>query len=134
VYGERREPLKQLRDIERDSDWRRLVGEAPAGPLDSPIVPGGLPPSLTPSEDDVERITREGGDALVSYLCSRAFPLEIESSNVNYREWTYRDILKLPQEEQTLWHKACHDELQILKDRKVYEIMDRPANRKIIKN
>ena len=71
---------------------------------------------------------------MVSYLCSRAFPLEMEQSNVNYREWTYRDILKLPQEEQTLWRKACHDELQILKDRKVYEIVDRPANRKVIKN
>ena len=50
--------------------WKCLVGEAPLRAPDTPNVPDGLPPSPTLSEDNVDHLTREGGDSLVSFLCS----------------------------------------------------------------
>jgi hypothetical protein len=134
IYGERGQPSKQVRDIERESTWKRLVGKEPLKAPDTPNVPGGLPPSPTPSEDDVDRLTREGGDALTSYLCLRAIPYAESVISPNYREWSYCDIQKLPTDEQALWRKACETELSMLKERNVWEVTDRPIDRKIIKN
>jgi hypothetical protein len=72
IYGERGQPSKQIKEIERESTWKRLVGEEPPKAPDTPNVPGGLPPSLTLSEDDVDWLTKEGGYTLTSYLCSRS--------------------------------------------------------------
>ena len=59
----------------------------------------------------------------------------MESSNApNYREWSYCNILKLPTDEQAVWQKACETELSMLKECNVWEITNRPINRKIIKN
>jgi hypothetical protein len=54
--------------------------------------------------------------------------------SLNYWEWSYRNIQKLPADEQALWRKACETELSMLKERKVWEVTDRPIDRKIIKN
>jgi len=54
-----------------------------------------MPPSPTPSEDNVECIVQKGGDAMVSYLCAKAVPLSEEASKPNYCEWFYRDLLRL---------------------------------------
>jgi len=93
-----------------------------------------MPPSPTPSEDDVERIVWEGGDAMVSYLCTKAVPLSEEVFKPNYHEWSYRDLLHLPESECKQWFKACEIELDMLKQRKVFEVSDCPSGRKVIKN
>jgi hypothetical protein len=134
IYGEHGQPSKQVKEIKRESTWKRLVGKEPPKAPDTPNVPGGLPPSPTPSEDDVNRLTREGGDALTSYLCSHAIPYVESAISPNYWEWSYHDIQKLPADEQALWRKACETELSMLKERKVWEVTDRPIDRKIIKN
>jgi hypothetical protein len=135
VYGEREAPVKQIKEIEKESRWKELTGQSKPSAPDTPNIPGAMPPSPSPSEDDVERLVREGGDALVSYLCAKAIPLDNEEvTKPNYREWSYRDILQLPESEQKLWFEACRKELDMLKERKVYEVVDRPTNRKVIKN
>jgi len=93
-----------------------------------------MPPSPTPSEDNVEHIVWEGGDAMVSYLCTKAVPLSKEASKPNYCEWSYRDLLCLPESERKQWFKACEVKLDMLKQRKVFEVSDCPSGRKVIKN
>jgi hypothetical protein len=134
IYGEHGQPSKQVKEIEHESTWKRLIGEEPPKALDTPNIPSGLPPSLIPSEDNVDRLTREGGDSFTSYLCSCAIPYAESANSPNYREWSYHDILKLPTDEQSLWWKTCKTELSMLKERKVWEVTDRPIDHKIIKN
>ena len=46
----------------------------------------------------------------------------------------YRDIARLPKLEQDDWQKACLQELEALKERQVFELVQRPRGRKVIKN
>ena len=80
-----------------------------------------MPPSPTPSEDNLERLVQEGGDTLVSFLCMEAIPLN--ENPKPHCEWSYRNILHLPESEQKLWFEACKKELDMLKEHKVYEIV-----------
>ena len=75
VYGERQHPVEQLRDIKSASHWRQTVGEASRSPqTDTPEqIPGGFPDtSATPSEEDVQKMCKEGGANLVHYLMGKA--------------------------------------------------------------
>ena len=45
----------------------------------------------------------------------------------------YRDIFKLSIKEQNAWHKACEEEYNSLKDRKVWDLVDLPKGRQPIK-
>jgi len=54
-----------------------------------------MPPSPTLSEDDIECIVQEGGDAMVSYICAKVVSLSKEATKPNYCEWSYRDLLHL---------------------------------------
>jgi len=105
VYGERRHPVEQLRDIESASRWRETVGEAPRPPQpDTPDhVPGGFPDtSATPSEEDVQKMCEEGGANLVHFLMGKALETH-EPQYESVRNWSYKDIARLPQAEQKLW-------------------------------
>jgi len=93
-----------------------------------------MPPSPTPSEDDVEHIVREGEDAMISYLCTKAVPLGKKASKPNYRKLSYRDLLCLPESERKQWFKVCEVELDMLKQHKVFEISDHPSGQQVIKN
>jgi hypothetical protein len=91
-------------------------------------------PSPTPSEANVNWLTREGGDLLLSYLCLCMIPYAESVNSPNYQEWLHHNILKLPTDEQSLWWKACKTELSMLNERKVWEVTDHPTDQKIIKN
>lgn len=60
-------------------------------------------------------------------------PGTCSSSSKPIREWSYKDIQKLSKEEQALWNKACADEYQALVLRKVFELVDRPTDKKAIR-
>jgi len=128
VYGEWRHPIKQLWDIESASRWQQTVGEASRPPQpDTPDhVPGGFPnTSAMPSEEDVQKMCEEGGANLVHFLMGKA----LETCEPQYESicnWSYKDIACLPQAEQKLWHLACQEELDVLRKRKVFELVDRP--------
>jgi len=102
--------------------------------LETPPVPSAMPPSPTPLKNNVECIVWEGGDTMVSYLCTKAVPLSEETSKPNYCEWSYRDLLCLPESEHKQWFKVCKVELDMLKQCKVFEVSDHPFGWKVIKN
>ena len=106
--------------------------------------------SLDPSDDgsEVARLCQEGGAALSHFLITKSIDttrvLGSEEFNLNDnsipygksspKEWTFRDVLKLPSAHQKEWTAACKREIQTLQNREVFELVKRPRDRKIIKN
>jgi hypothetical protein len=95
-----------------------------------PAPPGGL----YDSEDDLHltRLCQEGGVALSTFLISKA--VSPDATEKIPREWTYHDILKLPKSDHKEWRAACEKELETLCRRSVYDLVERPRGRKVIKN
>ena len=79
---------------------------------------------------------RESKFGQLQYLCAHAIPLDGSDDTLNYHEWSFKDIQHLSPDKQKLWWEACSAELQLelLKDRKVYEVVNHPKDQKIIKN
>ena len=81
------------------------MGEAPRPPqLDTPgHIPGGFPDtSATPSEEDVQKMCKEGGANLVHFLMGKALTT-CEPQYESIHNLSYKDIARLPQAEQKLW-------------------------------
>lgn len=156
IYGEKQHPVDQFKDAEKMRTWRKIVGDQgrsqtqdkgkqperndiPDHSSAEPPAPSGSsdshPGPVEQEEEEEELLAdlcQEGGVKLLNYLFSFAIPPTTTLSNV--REWTFRDILRLPAAEQKEWKRACLEELEALKRRKVYELVDRPKGRKVIKN
>ena len=133
-----------------------MIGDNPGSSRDrsqqDQSIPGGIPAqsnsdppsdqSENPhSEDEVDqqllsRLAQEGGVKFLDLLLAKAVSqLDLESPDTsNIREWTFRDIQKMPSELQEEWRSACREELDSLRKRKVYELVDPPKGRKIIRN
>jgi hypothetical protein len=156
VYGERH-PAKVSRDIERTHTLKQMVenqlgssrqrsshdqtesGESPEQSASK--LPTTLSESSHDSEDEVDqqlltRLAQEGGVKFQDYLLAKAVPLyDLESPDTsNICKWTFRDILKMPSELQEEWKQACREELASLCKCKVFELVDPPKGRKVIKN
>src|SRR6201996_1978584 len=90
------------------------------------------------SDKDMAPMAQEGGVDLIHFLLAKAVSptdeTEILPSPNSVREWQFRDILKFPKEIQEEWKAACHEELEALRRRNVFEVTDLPKGRKIIKN
>jgi hypothetical protein len=155
VYGDNRLPSDVERDIARDRYWNRTVGqdstsyrrrpqaqreEPVAGPSSAPQndVPDSInreePDPAMQGTDDVGyiiKIAREGGANLMRWLLTKA----VVPSNAKEQVPTqFRDIARLPAQQQAEWKQACREELEALRKRQVYEIVDLPHGRKAIKN
>ena len=95
---------------------------------------GGFPNTFAmPSEDDVQKMCEEGGANLVRYLMGKALNIS-NNQYENVRNWSYKDIARLPQAEQKHWQLACQEELDMLRKHKVFELINRPRDRKVIKH
>jgi hypothetical protein len=80
-------------------------------------------------------VCREGGIEAINFLLTKAVsPTAMVSTEKTPKEWPYRDLARLNPQELELWRTACNEELDALQRRKVYELVDRPTGRKIIKN
>ena len=80
-------------------------------------------------------LCHEGGADLAAFLMSKAIPIQAVSAETKpICKWTYRDILKLPVAAQEEWKAACQCKLDILHERKVYELVDLPKGHKVIDN
>ena len=78
---------------------------------------------------------REGGVEFLNQLLAKAVPPDSETPDTaNVCEWTFRDIIKMPKATQQEWKQACREELDSLRRRKVFELVDPPKGRKVIKN
>ncbi|CDO75026.1 hypothetical protein BN946_scf184640.g1 [Trametes cinnabarina] len=153
IYGESKHPVQQFKEIEKQGEWDKITGQKPGRshatePSRSEQIPGNSsapsPPSDIPapsaSGDASGSTNNEGSghssDEVEDALRTDTVPPvdDILPDTSNVREWTYRDITRLPQAEQKEWKAACREELEALRRRKVFELVDRPKGRKVIKN
>jgi hypothetical protein len=115
------------KDTRQLKDWKKVVGEQPSRPQHGNVPGPSVPPapnppsdqeiegespsesedevldSLEPSSDDEEEasVTRlywEGGIAFQHFLISKAVSPTAEEYKSSPKEWTYRDILRLPKD------------------------------------
>ena len=152
VYGDNRHPVQQYRDVQQMCQWRDMVGDRrgcslpPSAPCQS-WVPGPshgkpqhesdtlLPPSRG-SVDKVEdllvaQLVQEGGVELVRYLLAKAVLLtESTAESTPIREWTYKDIMHMPEAQQREWKAACCEELEALRRHEVLELVNLPKEGK----
>jgi Reverse transcriptase (RNA-dependent DNA polymerase) len=109
--------------------------------------PSGLTESSngTNSSESVDRILfhwqglnflmKEGGVHYLNYLLAKADTPNSELSDVSkVREWSYKDLLRLPTSQQKEWMDACHQELDSLRKHNVYDLINPPPGRRIIQN
>jgi hypothetical protein len=105
-----------------------------------PSRPGNVYGEDRHSVDEVEdllvaQLVQEGGVEFVRYLLAKAVQPDESTTDVTpFREWTYRDILRLPEAQQREWKAACREELEALHRCNVFELVDLPKGRKLIKN
>ena len=162
MYGDKH-PTQIEKKIRKQRDWSRIVSERlrSKGNKESEPVPrpSSPPPerspspegtssgsgddneiekSLEPSSDDesedaaLARLCWEGGVKFQTFLISKVVsPTPMEKSS---REWKYRDIANLPKAELKEWRTACDQELEALRRHQVYDLVERPRGRKVIKN
>ncbi len=88
------------------------------------------------AESLLAKLCREGGVGLINHLLMQAIPpVDADHPDTsNVRDWTFRDIAHLPKAQQEEWRTVCHEELEALERHKVYDLVDRPKGRKVIKN
>ena len=111
-----------------------MPGNLPGTPI-APPAHTPMSPTAFDSKDNIEWLCHEGGADLAAFLMSKAIPMQAVSAEIKpIHEWTYRDILKLPAAAQEEWKATCQHELDILHERKVYELVDPPKGRKVIDN
>ncbi|KAJ3552813.1 hypothetical protein NP233_g12787 [Leucocoprinus birnbaumii] len=79
-------------------------------------------------ESNFARFVKEGGVQFIDFLLAQrtAFSTTIPV--------TWKDLLKLPKNDREKWMNACLDELNSLRERGVYELVDLPPGRRAIKN
>jgi hypothetical protein len=86
---------------------------------------------------NVTKLSREGGMDFVFFMLAQAVTPQkgerTELPNKSPRDWTFRDLKRLPQSEQEEWRLACLEEIDALNKREVFELVDLPKGRKAIK-
>jgi hypothetical protein len=71
----------------------------------------------------ISKIAWKGGTDLILWLLTKAI---IPSNVKDQVPIQFHDIARLPVQQQTEWKQACQEELEALKKRQVYEIVDLP--------
>ena len=82
-------------------------------------------------DEKVARLSQEGGVAFFDFLISKAIVTPEEKGP---KEWTYRDIMGLPAGQLEEWRAACQREIETLLKRNVFDMVERPSGRRVIKN
>jgi hypothetical protein len=77
----------------------------------------------------------EGGTQAINFLLAKAVsPTAQAPIQKSPKEWSYHDLAHLNPQELELWRTACNEELDTLKKQNIFELVDRPTDRKTIKN
>jgi Reverse transcriptase (RNA-dependent DNA polymerase) len=109
-------------------------------PADNAAPPGALSECSPHNSDeneveDILHLQREGGVQFLNHLLAKAVPPDSKSpDSANVCEWTFRDIHKMLSDAQKEWKAACREELESLHRHNVFELVDPPKDRKIIRN
>ena len=121
-------PTESELDIKRGLDF---------GPGEKDDDDGLEPPQEKEEEDpygvNLTKLCQEGGVKLLSYLMAKAVSPTAEAPT-HPKSWGYKDISHLPELEKKEWQNACLQELEALRRRDVYEMVQHPRGRKVIKN
>jgi hypothetical protein len=151
VYGEKRAPTDIIRDVERQTYWKKTV-EGSSRSRNRPtvrqpeLVPGTSSQPTPDTHSDTEaplddeqaqlvKLAQEGGVRFMNFLLAKAVPPHDELPNPSkIREWTLRDVARMPEAQQKEWKDACREELEALRKRNVFELVKLPPGRKAIKN
>ena len=101
--------------------------------MDAPSLAGES--ATTAITNHMVHLAREGGVEHIRFL------LALRASETYSLPKTFKDVTKLQADSKKRWLescleelKSCLEELKSLKDRDVYEIMDLPKRRKVVKN
>jgi len=119
----------EINGIHYEVDW---VGQQPIiidierNRIDAPPLAGKL--ATTAIINHMVRLAREGR---AEHIC---FLLALRATETHVLPKTFKDVAKLPANSKKRWLESCLEELKSLKDRDVYEIMDLPKRRKVVKN
>jgi hypothetical protein len=89
--------------------------------------------NTTPSDDDMALLCREGGVKFFQLLLSKADKLDGPIKS-NICDWTFRDLARLSKSEQTEWKHACQEQLEALRRCNVFELVDKPKGKRVVKN
>ena len=114
-----------------------LFTRLPDSPTDEP--PAGLMSYQDP-ELILNRLAHEGGAPFINFLLAKAIQPDSERdkslppATARVHEWQYQDILQLPKAQKEEWKKACHEELESLRERRIFELTDLLKGRKVVKN
>jgi hypothetical protein len=80
-------------------------------------------------------LVQEGGVRYLNYLLTKAdTPHSWVPDVSNIREWSYKDLLRLPKSQQKEWMDACHEELDSLHKHDIYDLVIPLQGRRIICN
>jgi len=74
------------------------------------------------------RLARKGGAEHIHFF------LALRATETHSQPKTFKDITKLLADSKKRWLKSCLKELKLLKDRDVYEIVNLPKGKKVVKN
>jgi hypothetical protein len=75
------------------------------------------------------------GTQTINFLLAKAVSLTAQApTQKSPKAWSYNDLAHLNPQELELWRTACNEELDALKKQKVFKLVDRPVDRKTIKN
>jgi hypothetical protein len=86
--------------------------------------------------NNLHSLSKEGGVAYLNHLLAMAVP-PIDSDTpdtTKVREWSFRDIQCMPTAQKQAWIDACKQELDSLCAWHVYDLVDPPKGRRIIRN
>ena len=108
-----------------------------SGEEEKPDSESEVEDSLKPSSGSEEaeliaQLAQEGGVHFQHFLVSKVISPNAEDSSP--KEWTYRDLLKLSRECLNEWKAACERELNALNRRHIFDLVERPKGRKVIRN
>ena len=91
--------------------------------------------SVDKVEETLSYLAKHGGVRNLNTLLAAAVPPGSEIPDTrNIHEWSFRDIKRMPSAQQKDWIEACHQELNSLQERKVYDLVNPPQGRRVIKN
>jgi hypothetical protein len=89
--------------------------------------------NTAPSDDNMALLCREEGVKFLQLLLSKADKLDGPIKS-NIRDWTFRDLARLSKSEQAEWKHACQKQLEALRQCNVFELVDKPKGKRVVKN
>jgi hypothetical protein len=82
------------------------------------------------------KLCREGGLDFVNFMLAQAVgpgPRGSKLPTKSPRDWTFRDLSRLPLSDQEEWRRACLEEIDALTKHDVFELVELPKGRKAIR-